>query len=181
MAEQRRDRETSYALHDEYPDDLEFHDSEEEIFYPTSNEVSRVDVDQVRRSREGSVASEFYREHYGASTREAIAHDRRDDYIQELHQALDKQGEEIKELDTQLRELRVECREYFSSLEEKLTCFEEKVDFVINLVSSWVQHPSRDRRCRGFCTKHVRTDKCLCRGLKEPHRCCGRIGGVCDC
>ena len=101
--------------------------------------------------------------------------------IQNLQSALEKQDEEIRELNTHLRELREECREYFSSLEEKLSCFEGKVDLVINLVSSWTQHPSMDRRCQGFCTKHVRTEKCLCRGLKEPHRCCGRIGGICDC
>ena len=87
--------------------------------------------------------------------------------IQNLQSALDKQDEEIKELNTQLRELREECREYFSSLEEKLSCFEEKVDLVINLVSSWTHHPSMDRRCRGFCTKDVRTKKRLCRGLNE--------------
>ena len=91
----------------------------------------------------------------------------RHQYIQNLQSALDKQDEEIKELNTQLRELREECREYFSSLEEKLSCFEEKVDLVINLVSSRTHHLSMDRRCRGFCTKDVRTKKCLCRGLNE--------------
>ena len=91
----------------------------------------------------------------------------RDQYIQNLQSALEKQDEEIRELNTQLRELREEYREYLSSLEEKLSCFEEKVDLVINLVSLWTHHPSMDCRCRGFCTKHVRTEKCLCRVLNE--------------
>lgn len=181
MAEQKRYREMSCPLDDEYPDDQGYRDSDDEIYYTAaSNEVSRVDIDQPRRSREGSAACEFYHDHFGA-TRDAILPDHRDAYIEGLHRAWHKQGEEIKELDTHLKHLREECREHFTSLEEKLTSFEEKVDLVINLVSSWVHNPSRDRRCRGFCTKHVRTDKCLCRGLKEPHRCCGRIGGICDC
>lgn len=174
MADQRRSRDTSYGVNDEYPDDLEYRDSEEGLFYPTSNETFRADIDQQRTSREVSVASDF---HEGA--REDA--NSREDYIQNLHRALDMQDEQIKDLNRQLKDLREECREYFSSLEEKLNCFEEKVDLVLNLVSSWTHHPSRDRRCRGFCTKHVRTDKCLCRGLKEPHRCCGHIGGICDC
>lgn len=178
MAEPGRGREKSYALQDEYPDDLEYRDSEEEIYYPTSNEVSRVDINQPRTSREGLAPYEFYRNYDEAIRGDA---DYRDQYIQNWQSALEKQDEEIRELNTHLRELREECREYFSSLEEKLSCFEGKVDLVINLVSSWTHHPSMDRRCQGFCTKHVRTEKCLCRGLKEPHRCCGRIGGICDC
>lgn len=168
----------SYTLQDEYQDDPEYRDSEEEIYYPTSNEVSREDINQPRTNRESSVASEFYRNYDEAKKGDA---NYRDQYIQNLQSALEEQEEEIRELNTQLRELREECREYFSRLEEKLSCFEEKVDLVLNLVSSWTHHPSMDRRCRGFCTKHVRTEKCLCRGLKEPHRCCGRIGGNCDC
>lgn len=156
----------------------EFEDSEEEIFYPTSNEAIREDIDRPRRSRDGSLESALFRDH---AVPRGQPRDRRDDYIRELHDALDRQEQEIKDLDTKLRELRGEVREYFSNLEEKLSCFEEKVDLVINLVSSWVHHPANDRRCRGFCSKHVRTEKCLCRGLKEPHRCCGRIGGICDC
>lgn len=179
MAEKNRYRESS-CVEDEYPDDVEYRDSQEEIFYPTSNEVSRVDIDRPRRNREGSAESEFYRNHY-AATRDALLRVQQDDYIQELHQALDRQEQEIKELDSNLKDLREECREYFTNLEEKLTSFEEKVDLVINLVSSWVNHSSGDRRCRGMCTKHVRTEKCFCRGLREPHRCCGRIGGICDC
>lgn len=178
MAEQGRGRAKSYTLQDEYQDDPEYRDSEEEIYYPTSNEVSREDINQPRTNRESSVASEFYRNYDEAKKGDA---NYRDQYIQNLQSALEEQEEEIRELNTQLRELREECREYFSRLEEKLSCFEEKVDLVLNLVSSWTHHPSMDRRCRGFCTKHVRTEKCLCRGLKEPHRCCGRIGGICDC
>ncbi|KAJ7381993.1 hypothetical protein OS493_037818 [Desmophyllum pertusum] len=161
-------------------DDLDNRSSDEEIFYP-SNEAIREDTDQPRRSRDDSVDSELYRDHFASLPPRGQTPDHRDEYIRELHDALDRQGEEIKDLGTKLQDLRGEVREYFSSLEQKLSCFEEKVDLVINLVSSWAHHPSRDRRCRGFCSKHVRTDKCLCRGLKEPHRCCGRIGGICDC
>ena len=85
----------------------------------------------------------------------------------ELAERFGKQDEEIREVNTQLRELREGFREYFSSLEEKLSCFEQKVDLVVNLVSLWTHHPSMDRRCRGFCTKHARTEKSLCRGLNE--------------
>ena len=91
----------------------------------------------------------------------------RDQYIQNLQSGLEQQDEELRELNTQLLELREECREYFSSLEEKLSCLEGKVDLVINLVYLWTHHPSMDRRCRGFCTKDVRTKKRLCRGLNE--------------
>lgn len=166
----------------DYNDEFDDRASDEEIFYATSNEAIREDIDLPRRSRHGSQESEVHRDHHNVSrgqTRDM--RDRRDEYIRQLLDSLDRQEQEIKDLDTKLRSLRGEVREYFSNLEEKLSCFEEKVDLVINLVSSWVQHPASDRRCRGFCTKHVRTDKCLCRGLKEPHRCCGRIGGVCDC
>lgn len=177
MAEPKRYRIKSFAI-DEYPDDEEHRDSDEEVIYPTSNEASHVDIDQPRKSREGS---EYYRNLY-ETTRDALSQDQQIKYIQQLHEALCKQEEEIKNLDFQLKELREECRHYFTSLEEKLMSFEEKVDLVIKLVSSWVKHPGGgDRRCRGFCTKHVRTEKCLCRGLREPHRCCGRIGGICDC
>ena len=179
MAEKNRYRENS-CVEDEYPDDVEYRDSQEEIFYSASNEVSRVGIDRSRSDREGSAESEFYRNHY-AATRDGLSRVEQDGHIQVLHKALDRQEQEIKELDSHLKDLREECREYFTSLEEKLTGFEEKVDLVINLVSSWVNHPSQDRRCQGMCTKHVRTEKCFCRGLREPHRCCGQIGGICDC
>lgn len=161
-----------------YKDELDYSDSDEEIFYP-SNEAIREDIDRPRKSRDVSLESALLRDK--AAFPRSQPRDRRDDYIRELHDALNRQEQEIKDLDTKLRDLRGEVREYFSNLEQKLSCFEEKVDLVINLVSSWVHHPAQDRRCRGFCSKHVRTDKCFCRGLKEPHRCCGRIGGICDC
>lgn len=153
--------------------------SDEEIFYPASSEDTRTDIDRSRRGRDVSEESAVFRDHYGFGRSQP-----RDPcyaYIRELHDALDRQEQEIKDLDSNIQQLRGEVREYFSSLDLKLSCFEEKADLVINLVSSWANHPKIYRRCRGFCTKHVRTDKCLCRGLKEPHRCCGRIGGVCDC
>lgn len=163
-------------------DDYDYHSAEEELFCPRSAEASRTDNDGLRRGRDDSVESIVLQDYYdnlprpGSPTR-----DQRDDYIQQLHEALDKQEQEIKDLDYKLQDLRGEVREYFSGLEQKLSCFEEKVDFVITLVSSWVNHPPNNRGCRGSCSNHVRTDNCLCRGLKEPHRCCGRIGGVCAC
>lgn len=160
-------------------DDCDDPDSDEDIFYPTTMcngyEACREDIDRSRRGRDDSLESDVL------SSRGQSRGGSRYDYIVELHESLDRQETEIRDLNTKLRDLRGEVREYFTNLEQKLSCFEEKVDLVINLVSSWVQHPAIDRRCRGFCSKHVRTDKCLCRGLKEPHRCCGRIGGVCDC
>lgn len=169
-------------MYKDYHDDYDNHSSEEELFRTRSAEAIRTDNDRIRRGRDDSIESLVFRERCdnlpGPRSR---THDRRDDYIQQLHEALDRQEQEIKDLDSKLQDLRGEVRECFSSLEQKLSCFEEKVDFVINLVSSWVNRPPDNRGCRGSCSKHVRTDKCLCRGLKEPHRCCGRIGGVCAC
>lgn len=177
MAEKKNLRENCFAIEDEFPDDAAYRDSEDEIFYPTSNEVSREDIEP---SRSIAASDSIYRNLYTA-TRDALSHNQQNEYIELLHQALDKQDEEIRKLDSQLKELREECREYFTNLEEKLTCFEEKVDLVLNLVSSLVTHPAVDRKCRGFCSKHVRTEKCLCRGLRDPHRCCGRLSGLCEC
>jgi len=164
-------------------EELDDRPSDEEIFYPTSNEPSREDIDLPRISQE----PESNRDHRSLprkQKRNMLNRGRRDsadEYSQQLLDSLDRQEREIKDLQTKVRALRKEVLEGFSNLEQKLSCFEVKVDLIVNLVSSWFQHPSSDRRCRGFCTKHVRTDKCLCRGLKEPHRCCGRISGVCDC
>ena len=166
-----------------YNEEHDDRSSNEEIFYPTSNEPSREDIDLPSRSQE----PEPNRDHRSLprrQKRDIVNRDRRDspaEYSQQLLDSLDRQEQEIKDLQTKVRSLRKEVREGFSNLEQKLSCFEAKVDLIANLVSSWFQHPSNDRRCRGFCTKHVRTDKCLCRGLKDPHRCCGHISGVCDC
>lgn len=168
-------------------EELDGRSSDEEIFYPTSNEPSREDIDLPQRIRQGSQEPEPNRDHCSlprGPKRDLLIRgrrDSRDEYSQQLLDSLDRQEKEIKDLETKVRSLRKEVREGFSNLEQKLSCFEVKVDLIVNLLSSWFQHPSSDRRCRGMCTKHVRTDKCLCRGLKEPHRCCGRISGVCDC
>lgn len=168
-----------------YRNDFDHPDSDEDIFYPTTtcnvHGACREDIDRPRRGRDDSLESALFRDDALSSRGQSRdrSRNRRDGYIVELHESLVRQETEIRDLNSKLRDLRGEIREYFTNLEQKLTCFEEKVDLVINLVSSWVQH--LDRRCRGFCSKHVRTDKCLCRGLKEPHRCCGRISGICDC
>ena len=168
--------------------ELDDRSSDEDIFYPTSNEPSREDT---YLSPRGSRESKPNRDHRSSPRgqksdtlkrgRRDSRRDSRDEYNRQLLDSLDRQEKEIKNLETKVRSLRKEVRECFSNLEQKLSSFEVKVDLIVNLVSSWFQNPSSDRRCRGFCTKHVRTDKCLCHGLKEPHRCCGHIGGVCDC
>ena len=157
--------------------------SDEEIFYSTSNEPSRENIDLPQRILHGSQESEPNRDHRSfprgqkrdISTR--CRRDTRDEYSLQLLDSMNRQEKEIKDLETKVRSLRKEVRECFSNLDLKLSSFEVKVDLLVN----WFQHPSSDRRCRGFCSKHVRTDKCLCRGLNEPHRCCGHISGVCDC
>jgi len=168
-------RENFSAVEDEFPDDVTY--SDDEIFYPTSNEVSRQNIETT----ESIGASESVDRKLYEATRDAFSWNQQEEYVEQLHKALDKQDEEIKRLDNQLKELRLECSDYFKNLEEKLACFEEKVDLVINLVSSWASSPARAKICRGYCSKHIRTEKCLCRGLREPHRCCGHLSGSCDC
>ena len=163
-------------------DELGDRSSGEDIFYSTSNEPSREDIYlSPHGSREIKQNRDYLSLPRGQKRDILKRGDSRDEYSWQLLDSLGRQEKEIKDLETKVLSLRKEVRECFSSLDQKLSSFEVKVDLIVNLVSSWIQHPSSDRRCRGFCTKHVRTDKCLCHGLKEPHRCCGRIGGVCDC
>jgi len=170
----------------DYNKDLEDRPSDEEVFY-LSKENFRDDIDLPRRIYQETQESEPDRDHCSLPRGKngdidvLNSQDGRDELSRRLLDSLDQQEQEIKDLDTKLWSLREEVREYFSNLEEKLSCFEKKMDLVVNLVSSWFNRRLNDRRCKGFCTKHVRTDKCLCRGLREPHRCCGRISGVCDC
>ena len=165
-----------------YNNELDDCSSDEEIFYPTSNEALREDIDLPRRRCYGSRESKPNRDHRSLPRGQKLdCQDGRDEYSRQLLDSLEQQEQEIKNLDTKLRALGEEVREYFSNLEEKLSCFDEKMDLIVNLVSSFFRHSTTDRRCRGFCSKHVRTGTCLCRGLKEPHRCCGKISGVCDC
>lgn len=185
-------------------DEVDDLSSDEENFYSQSNEPSREDIDFPHGSREdialphgsredidlphGSQESKPNRDHRSSLPRRQkrdslrVRRDSRDEYSKQLLDSLDRQENEIKDLENKVHSLRKEVRECFSNLDEKLSCFEVKIELIANLVSSWFQHPFGDRRCRGFCTKHVRTDKCLCRGLKEPHRCCGHmVSGLCDC
>lgn len=171
----------------DYNKDLDDRPSDEEVFY-LSKENFRDDIDLPRRIYQETQESEPDRDHCSLPRGKLNgdidvldSQDGRDELSRRLLDSLDQQEQEIKDLDTKLWSLREEVREYFSNLEEKLSCFEKKMDLVVNLVSSWCNHRRDDRRCKGFCTKHVRTDRCLCRGLREPHRCCGRISGVCDC
>ena len=188
-------------------DEVDDRSSDDEIFFSQSNEPSREDIDPPSNepsredidlpsnepSREdidlphGSQEFKPNRDHRSLPRRQKRdillrgRRDSRDEYSRQVLDSLDRQENEIKDLENKVRSLRKEVRECFSNLDQKLSSFEVKVDLIVNLVSSWFQHPSNDRRCRGFCSKHVRTDKCLCRGLKDPHRCCGHISGLCDC
>ena len=157
--------------------------SDEEAFYSQSNQPSREDIDPPQGAQESKPNRDYRSSLPRRQKRDSLRgrRDSRDEYSRQLLDSLDRQENEIKDLETEVRSLRKEVRERFSNMDEKLSGFEVKVDLIVNLVSSWFQHPFSDRRCRGFCTKHVRTDKCLCRGLKEPHRCCGHISGLCDC
>ena len=116
------------------------------------------------------------------------------DCVSELRRIVEVQAELIENLQTKRRnamlserrsfsspELGGEIRSYFVDLKSSFEVFENKLDFISEKIIWLADRLKRDRRCRGYCTKHVRTKKCLCRGFEDPHRCCGRHGGICDC
>lgn len=104
--------------------------------------------------------------------------------VYELHQIVDKQSHALQELRDSLKKLRKSCL-----LEIKRRCdretewragIEEKISILSNRLNELSERDSR--RCHGRCTKHVKTEKCLCQGFSSlPHVCCGKEGGICDC
>ena len=168
-----------------YKEDQQSRSSEEEVFYP-SNEDFRDEIDRVFETGESTSTTVPCCRCCGLAVNHDTTHH---DCVTELRHVLEKQTDEMRHMESKLQDmslspyalLRRDFRRQFSALRRTLACFDEKLDSILRMVSTMRNNPNRDRRCRGYCSKHVRTDKCLCRGLKEPHRCCGRIGGVCDC
>ncbi|XP_032243108.2 uncharacterized protein LOC116621194 [Nematostella vectensis] len=106
-----------------------------------------------------------------------------------LRQIIERQSKIIEQLD---HELRLKRQGYLDSVKGPhgdevlddhmmLTYINTKLDILTEHVLFIARRVTTDRRCRGLCVKHVRTRKCLCQGFDRPHRCCGKIGGICDC
>ena len=59
--------------------------------------------------------------------------------------------------------------ERIQNLEKRVQSLTDRVEQLSNLF------------CKGRCGKHGKTPKCFCRGFSQSHRCCGRLGGICEC
>lgn len=105
--------------------------------------------------------------------------------ISELRKIVDNQASCILGLQDSVKKVRKYVRnmekrileteaDFRTEVNEKLAMLSENLNKVMMLDT---------RRCSGRCRKHVRTEKCLCRGFTTaaPHVCCGKQGGICDC
>ena len=105
--------------------------------------------------------------------------------ISELREIVDNQAASILGLQDSLKKMRKYVRnmekrmleieaDFRTEINEKLDALSENFNKVTMLDT---------RQCSGRCRKHVRTEKCLCRGFTTaaPHVCCGKQGGICDC
>lgn len=108
--------------------------------------------------------------------------------IKALRRIIHKQAEMIQKLDRDVLEMRQNAgllcscqRNVQLETDDMLTYINCKIDLLTEQVLFIAKKVSNDRRCRGYCVKHVRTKKCLCRGFEQTHRCCGRVGSLCDC
>ena len=105
--------------------------------------------------------------------------------ISELREIVDNQASCILGLQDSVKKV----RKYVRNMEKRILEIEADFRTEINKkVAALSENLNKvmmlnTRRCDGRCRKHVRTEKCLCRGFTTaaPHVCCGKQGGICEC